>query len=95
VQSQTEEDDNGLVLVLLLVGVGGFGLFSVSALLAPVQSWLVAHGVLVSGGAAIISWGPEHVGLDFARMAVVGGVLLVLLLLGVFVARRRRSKARV
>lgn len=95
-QSQAEEEDNMLMLVLLLCGVGGFGLFSVTTLLAPVQNWLVAHGVLVAGDAAIISWGPEHVGLDFARIVVAGGIVLCLVLLGMFAVRRRgRSKARV
>jgi hypothetical protein len=84
-----QEGDDWIVLMLLLIGASGFGLFSLSSLLAPVQTWLVEVGVLVVGEGVIVGWGESHAGLDLGRLVIAGGVL-VLFALGAVLAVRKR-----
>jgi hypothetical protein len=88
-QQGGDQIDDTTMLLLLLVGASGFGLFSVASFLAPVQTWLVEHGVLVAGESVLLGWGEGNVGLDLGRLVIAGGVLLLLLLLAVVVIRKR------
>ena len=90
--SNQNEEDNLITLILLFCGVGGFGLFSASALLAPVQIWMVQHGILVSGQSVLLRWGEDHVGLDIARVIVVAGAVVILLVIVIAVLRRRWTR---
>ena len=88
-QQGGEQIDDGLMLLLLLTGATGFGLFSLASFLAPVQTWLVEHGILVAGDTVLLGWGEGNVGLDLGRLVIAVGVLLLLLLLAVVIVRKR------
>jgi hypothetical protein len=90
--SDQNEEDNIITLILLFCGVGGFGLFSLTALLAPVQVWMVEQGILVAGQSVLIGWGEDLVGLDLPRVIVAAGVILLLVVLLVTVIRKRWSR---
>jgi hypothetical protein len=90
--SNQNEEDNMITLILLFCGVGGFGLFSASALLAPVQVWMMQQGILVSGSSVLLGWGKDHVGLDIARVIVAAGVVLILLVIIFAVLRGRWAR---
>ncbi len=93
-QSGSTEDD-WIVLLLLLCGVGGAGLFSIGTFLAPVQTWLLVHGILVAGSSALVHWGPRDVGLDLPRLAIGIAVVLLLAVLAGAALRRQGAKSRV
>lgn len=84
--------DDTITLLLLLTGASGFGLFSLSALLAPVQDWLVEVNVLAAGDSVILGWGEQNVGLDLGRLVIVSGALLLFLILVVVVVRKRMRR---
>lgn len=84
-----QEIDDTIMLLLLLVGASGFGLFSLSALFKPVQEWLVEANILAAGNSVIVGWGEQNVGLDLGRLVIVGGVVLLLLLLALILVRKR------
>lgn len=90
--SDQNEEDNLITLVMLLCGVGGFGLFSITALLAPVQVWMVEQKILIQGPEVLFGWGENNVGLDLARVVVVVGVILLLLVVLIGVLRKRWSR---
>lgn len=90
--SDQNEEDNLITLVLLFCGVGGFGLFSITALLVPVQVWMVEQGILVEGPGVLFGWGENKVGLDLARVVVVAGVIVLLFVILIAVVRKRWSR---
>lgn len=90
--SGQNEEDNMLTLILLLCGVGGFGLFSATTFLAPVQIWMVQNGILAEGPGVLLGWGETNVGLDLARIIVAAGVVVLLLVILIAVIRQRRNR---
>lgn len=85
-------DEDLIVFVMMGLGFGGFGLFSVARFVEPVRGWLVEHGVLASGATVLVPMG-DGVGFDLMR-CIVGGGILVLLIAGIVVVTRKRQARR-
>lgn len=88
------DDATWLVLIGLLVlstGAVNLGIF-----FHPATQWLLNHGVLVSGDAAVLAWGSPPVGLDAARIVLAIAILViaVLAVAGTAVSATRRRKSR-
>lgn len=88
-----DPDDDLLTVLLLLSGVGGFGVLSIGTFLAPVRDWLVDVGVLASGDGVVLAF-TGGAGLDLPRLLIAIGVVLLLLLLAVTIISRRRKAVR-
>lgn len=89
-ESNGGQQDDTVMLLLLLAGASGLGLFSLGAMLAPVQAWLVEVNVLAQGDSVILGWGEgQQVGLDAGRLAIAVGVVLLLLVIAAAVVRNR------
>ncbi len=86
-----EDAQDWQTLILILSGVGGFGLFSIWVFLKPLYEWLIEVNVLVRDS-ILVPIGPEA-GLDLVRMVVCCGVLVLLGLGGYFLARSRFDRA--
>lgn len=88
--------DEIVMITFLLTGIGGFGLFSVAHVVAPLRQWLVDVGILAESRSSelVVDFGDGQ-GLDVPRIVaaiavvVIGIVVTVLAVRG---ARRRRRR---
>lgn len=85
-----QQQDDAITLALLLVGAGGFGLFSIGTFLRPARVWMLEHGILVSGEKVFMPL-VDDVGLDIWRLVAVAGAVLVIAVVAWSFFRRRIS----
>lgn len=78
----------GLVFVVLIGGAITSG-----AVVAPVRDWLVRYQILVTGDQVVIEFFGTGAGLDLARIILIAGVLLILVVAGIWLWRSVRAKA--
>lgn len=91
-----DSSTDSLVLLAMLTGFAGFGVFSLGALLQPVQLWLIANGVLVTGEGVIVGWGDgeAYAGFDLVRIVIAVATFVLLLVVPIAAIARRRARSR-
>jgi hypothetical protein len=92
-QSVKENEEDLTTLLFMLCGGAATGMFSFGVILIPIRVWMVQHSLLASGGQVVIPF-VDGIGLGWAQIVVIAGLLALLLTLIVW-TRRRRSRDRV
>lgn len=80
-------DDDTLIMVTMGVLALTFGWIPIGAIFEPVRTWMVDHQLLVHADAALVTIPGWEAGLDMARLALIGLVLLLLIVLAVLFKR--------
>lgn len=94
-QNSSAPDDDLFIAFLVAVALIATGVISATRMFAPVETWMLTHGILVAGPAAILHWGTPAVGLDLPRLAIVAALVLAFVAAVVHVVRRRGARSRV
>lgn len=91
-ESRTTEED-ALTVLMVLMGTGVIGTFSLIGFMKPVRDWAINQGLLLDGNVSDIRfpWDPT-VGLDWGRILVLTGVVALLVVGATFTAVRRHHK---
>lgn len=91
-QSVADNEDDLLTLMFMLCGGAATGMFSFGVLLIPVRNWMVEYHLLAAGDQVVIPF-VDGVGFGWSQIVVAAG--LVIALVTIVVALRRRARDRV
>lgn len=91
-QSASQNEDDLVTLVFMLMGGLGTGIFSFGVLLNPVREWMVQYHVLATGDEVVI---PFVDGIGFGWTQILVALGLIVALVGATMWARRRARERV
>ncbi len=91
-QSIADNEDDLLTLMFMLCGGAATGMFSFGVLLIPVRNWMVEYHLLAAGDQVVIPF-VDGIGFGWPQIVVAAG--LVIALVTIVVALRRRARDRV
>lgn len=91
-QSAAQQEDDLVTLLFMVCGGMATGIFSFGVILVPVREWMVQFHLLAQGEQVVIPF-VDGIGFGWPQIVVVAGLILVLVAL--LVALRRRARDRV